>query len=87
MDYAAMTNLANAVANLRTEIDEMSTDLDSLVNSLDGQWVGKAQVEFAASYKKLKPQIQEIGNTLEEFSKQVNSASNLTQETDSNIKF
>lgn len=87
MDYSAMEALASLVSNLQREIDEMYSDMDSLVNSLDGQWIGKAQVEFTTSYKQLKPQIKEIQTTLEEFSNQIKSASALTQETDSNIKF
>ena len=48
MDYSAMGNLAKEVKAMNKDFQDMITNLATLVDSLDGQWQGKAQVEFAA---------------------------------------
>lgn len=77
MDYSAMEALVTQVKAMQEDFDAMCANLDSLVNSLDGQWQGKAQVEFAASYSKLKPKLKSISAVLSNYSTEIaNAASN-----------
>jgi WXG100 family type VII secretion target len=73
MDYSAMGNLANEVTAMNREFQDMITNLATLVDSLDGQWQGKAQVEFAAAYSKLKPKLDTISEVLQNYATEINN--------------
>ncbi len=74
MDYSAMSELAKEVRTMNDDFQEMIKNLDSLVESLDGQWQGKAQVEFATAYSKLKPKLQTISETLQNYATEIENA-------------
>ena len=73
MNYDSMELLAAEVIHMQMDFDEMCKTLDSLVESLNGQWQGSAQKEFAVAYSNLKPELDTISKTLIKFSKQVNN--------------
>ena len=74
MDYSAMDNLAKEVTTMNKEFQDMITNLATLVDSLDGQWQGKAQVEFAVAYSKLKPELDTISEVLQNYATEINNA-------------
>ena len=80
MDYSAMGNLAKEVTAMNKDFQDMITNLATLVDSLDGQWQGKAQVEFAAAYSKLKPKLDTISDMLQNYATEINNASANEQE-------
>lgn len=86
MDYSAMGELAKAVTAMNQDFQEMITDLDTLVESLDGQWQGKAQVEFAAAYSKLKPKLDTISEVLQNYATEINNATASEQDLESSNK-
>lgn len=83
MDYSAMGELAKEVTVMNKDFQEMITNLTSLVESLDGQWQGKAQVEFAAAYSKLKPKLDTISEVLQNYATEINNAANSEQDVES----
>lgn len=74
MNYSSMNDLARQVSALQQNFDTMRSELNSLVESLDGEWQGKAQKEFAAAYGKLKPKLETISEVLQQFSTEVLNA-------------
>ena len=83
MDYSAMGNLAKEVTVMNKEFQDMITNLATLVESLDGQWQGKAQIEFAAAYSKLKPKLETISEVLQNYATEINSAATSEQDLES----
>lgn len=83
MDYSAMGNLAKEVTAMNKEFQDMITNLATLVESLDGQWQGKAQVEFAAAYSKLKPKLETISEVLQNYTTEINNAATSEQDVES----
>lgn len=83
MDYSAMGNLAKEVTVMNKEFQDMITNLATLVESLDGQWQGKAQVEFAAAYSKLKPKLDTISEVLQNYATEINNAASSEQDVES----
>ena len=83
MDYSAMGNLAKEVTVMNKEFQDMITNLATLVESLDGQWQGKAQVEFAAAYSKLKPKLETISEVLQNYATEINNAATSEQDVES----
>lgn len=83
MDYSAMGNLAKEVTVMNKEFQDMISDLATLVESLDGQWKGKAQVEFAAAYSKLKPKLDTISEVLQNYATEINNAATGEQDVES----
>jgi len=83
MDYSAMGNLAKEVTVMNKEFQDMITNLATLVESLDGQWQGKAQVEFAAAYSKLKPKLDTISEVLQNYATEINNAATSEQDVES----
>ena len=86
MDYSAMGNLAKEVTVMNKEFQDMITNLATLVESLDGQWQGKAQVEFAAAYSKLKPKLDTISEVLQDYATEINNAVISEQDLESSNK-
>lgn len=82
MDYSSMESLASDVVNMQTDFEEMCKSLESLVESLEGQWQGSAQKEFAIAYSKLKPQLDSISDVLKHFSERLNKLSPKIQNAD-----
>jgi WXG100 family type VII secretion target len=74
MDYGSMENLKTQVTNLQSDFSELQKNLSSLVSSLDGQWEGAAQKEFATAYSKLEPKLGKISDMLGAFASAVESA-------------
>lgn len=74
MDYSALAELAKQVSNMQTDFTYLLKSLDDLVASLDGQWQGKAQVEFAVAYSKLKPELDTISEVLQNYATEINNA-------------
>ena len=83
MDYSAMGNLAKEVTAMNKDFQDMITNLATLVESLDGQWQGKAQVEFAAAYSKLKPKLDTISEVLQNYATEINNAASSEQDVES----
>ena len=83
MDYSAMGNLAKEVTAMNEDFRDMITNLATLVDSLDGQWQGKAQVEFAAAYSKLKPKLDTISEVLQNYATEINNAATGEQDLES----
>lgn len=83
MDYSAMGNLAKEVTAMNKDFQDMITNLATLVDSLDGQWQGKAQVEFAAAYSKLKPKLDTISEVLQNYATEINNAASSEQDVES----
>lgn len=86
MDYSAMSNLAKEVTAMNEEFQTMIADLATLVGSLDGQWQGKAQIEFAAAYSKLKPKLYAISEVLQNYATEINNAATSEQDLESSNK-
>ena len=80
MDYDPMLELAKQVGDMQTDFAEMLSSLDSLMESVDGQWEGKAQVEFAVAYSKLRPKLKTISEVLANYATAINGA--VTNEQD-----
>ena len=83
MDYSAMDNLAKEVKAMNKDFQDMITNLATLVDSLDGQWQGKAQVEFAAAYSNLKPKLDTISEVLQNYATEINNATSSEQDVES----
>ena len=83
MDYSAMGNLAKEVTAMNKDFQDMIEGLATLVESLDGQWQGKAQVEFAAAYSKLKPKLDTISEVLQNYATEINNAASSEQDVES----
>ena len=83
MDYSAIGNLAKEVTAMNKDFQDMITNLATLVESLDGQWQGKAQVEFAAAYSKLKPKLDTISEVLQNYATEINNAASSEQDVES----
>ena len=86
MDYSAMENLAKEVTAMNEEFQDMIINLATLVESLNGQWQGKAQVEFAAAYSKLKPKLDAISVVLQNYSNEINNIVTREQDLESSNK-
>ena len=86
MDYSAMGNLAKEVTTMNKDFRDMITNLATLVDSLDGQWQGKAQVEFATAYSKLKPKLDTISEVLQNYATEINNAATSEQDLESSNK-
>lgn len=84
MEYSSMEALADEVDNIQKDFLSMCKDLDTLVESLEGQWQGTAQKEFAVAYSKLRPKLTEIGNVLEKYTKAIKQT--VTNEEETEIK-
>lgn len=82
MDYSAMGNLAKEVTSMNQDFQEMINNLASLVESLDGQWQGKAQVEFAVAYSKLKPKLDTVSEVLQNYAIEINNAAAAEQDVE-----
>ena len=74
MDYDAMLQLADQIAQAQSEFDEMLADTNNLVKDLEGAWQGKAQMEFAVAYNGLSPKLQTINDVLKQYSSAIASA-------------
>ena len=74
MSFDSMESLANQIYTLHEEFEAMCANLNALVESTEGQWKGKAQVEFAISYEKLKPKLTTINKVLHQYYIEVSSA-------------
>ena len=83
MDYEAMAELAKQVDVMQTDFVQMLDSLDDLVESVDGQWQGKAQVEFATAYSKLRPKLETIGEVLQNYATEINNAASSEQDVES----
>lgn len=83
MDYSAMGNLAKEVTTMNEDFQTMIAGLATLVESLEGQWQGKAQVEFAAAYSKLKPKLDTISEVLQNYATEINNAATSEQDVES----
>ena len=83
MDYSAMGNLAKEVTAMNKDFQDMITNLATLVDSLDGQWQGNAQVEFAVAYSKLKPKLETISEVLQNYATEINSTATSEQDVES----
>ena len=83
MDYSAMGNLAKEVTTMNEDFQTMIAGLTTLVESLEGQWQGKAQVEFAAVYSKLKPKLDTISEVLQDYATEINNAATSEQDVES----
>ena len=86
MDYSAMGNLAKEVTTMNDDFQKMIENLAKLVDSLDGQWQGHAQVEFAAAYSELKPKLDTISETLKNYATEINNAAFGEQDLESSNK-
>lgn len=82
MEYSSMEALADEVGNIQKDFLSMCKDLDKLVESLEGQWQGTAQKEFAVAYSKLRPKLTEIGNVLEKYTKAIKQTITNEEETE-----
>jgi WXG100 family type VII secretion target len=83
MDYDALSELAKQVGDMQTEFDQMLKSFDELVVSVDGQWQGKAQVEFAVAYSKLRPKLDAISTVLQNYATEINNAATNEQALES----
>ena len=86
MEYSALTDLAIKISDMDQDFQNMLSDLDNLVDSLDGQWQGKAQVEFATAYNELRPKLSKIGEVLGNYAKEINNATCSEQNLESSNK-
>ena len=82
MGFSAMEDLVQKINDEQESFEKMCTDLNSLVDSLEGQWQGSAQKEFAASYSKLKPKLEKICSVLSRYSSAIKEAASREEETD-----
>lgn len=82
MSYSAMKQLISEITGLHETFETMCNNLDSLVNSLDGQWQGAAQKEFAAAYSKLRPKLKAIGEMLGKYPAAISNVSGQEAETE-----
>ena len=83
MDYEALYELAKQIHQMETDFAEMRKNLDTLVSSLDDQWQGKAQVEFATAYGKLQPKLNTISETLYNYATAISKAASGEQDLES----
>lgn len=86
MEYTALKELAESVTEMNTDFQEMIKKLSTLVETLDGQWQGKAQVEFAAAYEKLAPKLETISEVLDKYAIEINNAVTGEQDVESSNK-
>lgn len=84
MDYGSMEALASQIETMQEDFETMCTNLDSLIEDLKGQWQGKAQIEFAAAYSKLKPKLKTINEVLSQYSVEILNAVGMESETEDN---
>lgn len=82
MQYDSALGIAKAIDDKRLDFNGMCETLKSLVDSLDGQWEGKAQYEFQTAYKKLKSKLSVISKTMEAYSKEIRTTVQSEQETE-----
>lgn len=85
MDYSAMSSLASEVDGISADFSQMIKNFDSLVESLDGQWEGAAQKEFAVAYRKLKPKLDTIDNVLSKYSTAINQVVSGEESTENQL--
>ena len=85
MDYSAMLSLASEVDGISADFSQMIKNFDSLVESLDGQWEGAAQKDFAAAYGKLKPKLETIGDVLSKYSTAINKVASGEESTENQL--
>ena len=78
-----MTTLSKEANDLKTDFDTMVKNLNTLVNSLNGQWEGAAQKEFATAYSKLKPKLTTISKVLDTYSTAVKQVAVGEEKTES----
>ena len=83
MDYNSIIRLGEEIRRIHSEHSELLTDLDTLVMSLDGQWTGKAQKEFAIAYDKLRPRLLTINKVLDQYAVEVTRAASCEAELES----
>ena len=74
MNYDSLLGLSNEIAQAQGNFERLLADLDSVVNTMDGKWKGKAQVEFATAYNNLKPKLTGIGTVLGNYSSALSTA-------------
>ena len=87
MNYDSMEALADQVETMRTDFEDMCKNLDSLIEDLNGKWQGKAQIEFAAAYKKLRPKLETINEVLSQYSVEIlNAVAKESEVEDDNAK-
>lgn len=82
MTYSSLLQLATEIRNIQGEFDSMRTNLDSLVSSVDGQWQGKAQTEFAAAYSTLKSKLDSISTVLGQYATEISKVASCQEETE-----
>lgn len=83
MEYDAIAELAKQVNGMQTDFADMIKSLDELVTSVDSQWQGKAQVEFAVAYSKLRPKLDAISTVLQNYATEINNAATSEQDVES----
>jgi len=71
MTYSSALDIARAIDDKRFDFNGMRDTLDSLVEGLSGEWEGTAQREFLTAYKKLKPKLKLISETMERYSTEI----------------
>ena len=82
MGYGPMLSFADEIARTQEDFAQVCSSLDELVGSLEGKWTGKAQVEFAAAYRELKPKLVTIGSVLEAYATAIKQAAEAEENAD-----
>lgn len=82
MQYDSALGIAKAIDDKRLDFNGMCETLENLVDSLDGQWEGKAQYEFQTAYKNLKSKLSLISKTMEAYSTEIRTAVQSEQDTE-----
>lgn len=74
MNYNSITSLAKEITQAQEEFSDLLVNLDSLVETMNGKWKGKAQVEFATAYNNLKPKLEIISGVLVNYANALSAA-------------
>lgn len=86
-EYGSLKGLAAEIRSIKQDFEEMCANLNTLVDSLDGEWQGKAQTEFSSSYLTLKDKLQAMSEALRNFSDAVELTALNTSEADNSTTF
>ena len=76
---------AGEFATEAAAVQDVITKMDSLLGALQGGWEGAASTAFANSYLELKPGFTAARDLIEGFSKKLNSAANVMEQTDADL--
>lgn len=68
-----------------TAMQDLIVAMDNLLNTLKGEWEGKAMEGYEDRYNKIKPTFKNAKELLDEISHNLRETARIVEETDSNI--